>query len=103
MADPVLVPPIATVQSDAESGYFFRRIGEIAFTAENVVFENEVHHAGGPLGRIRRLAVASRYGIVIFADFRGDLLLHSATWNAYGWCRPQTHVLRYMITIGIFC
>ncbi len=74
MADPVLVPTIGSATSDAESGYFFRRIGEIAFTAETLVFDNEVHHAGGPLGRIRRLTVACRYGIVIFADFRGDPL-----------------------------
>lgn len=71
MADRFLVPSPVIVDSEAESGYFFRRVGEIAFSAESEVYDNEVKDIGGPLGRIRRLDVAGRHGVVVFSDFRG--------------------------------
>jgi hypothetical protein len=65
---PELVPPI----TDEDTGFFFRRIGEICFSSEQDVFGDEEKHF--PSGRTRRLAVAPRYGVTVFADFRGKIL-----------------------------
>lgn len=55
---------IQEAEYDEESGYFFRRLGEVSFGSGPTIVK------GGPTfsGVGKRLAVANRHGIVIYSD-----------------------------------
>ena len=55
---------IQEAEYDEESGYFFRRLGEVSFGSGTTIAK------GGPAfgGVGNRLAVANRHGIVIYSD-----------------------------------
>ncbi|BDA49876.1 probable nuclear pore complex protein NUP98B at C-terminar half [Coccomyxa sp. Obi] len=59
------------VEADLEedSGYFYQRLGELRFSPEAA--SEEIQH-----GYHRRLAVASKHGVVAFADGRGVYIAH---------------------------
>ena len=53
---------------EEDSGYFYQRLGELSFTPES---DSSSH--GSQKGYEQRLAVASRHGVAVFADHRGDI------------------------------
>lgn len=59
---------MAVIQADRQedSGYFFKRIGELCFTAEHVLRSCRPEGAGGS-----QLAASNAHGLVAFADGKG--------------------------------
>lgn len=53
---------------EEDSGYFYQRLGELRFTPES-----DLSSHGSQKGYEQRLAVASRHGVAVFADHRGDI------------------------------
>ena len=50
---------------EEDSGYFYQRLGELRFTPDS--------SDGSQQGQGQRLAVASRHGVAVFADQKGEV------------------------------
>lgn len=63
--------PVGEAAGESESAFFFKRLGEVCFTAEGRVSE-----AYAELGHLQALAVSNLYGITLFIDTQGDAPAH---------------------------
>jgi len=64
----VVSPTVTDAQEDTASGLFFRRLGEVCFTAESELSDLPAY---SELSSLQVLAVSNRYGVTLYIDPKG--------------------------------